>query len=108
MWAAAIDNDLLWLEPESDDIRFTFHNDANLHFSLIDHFLCSSCLSPSTKAVHILADGDNTSDHLAISVSLNVPVDNKVGHCRQGHSFRLKWERADTVAKLLDKPDDKV
>lgn len=111
VWMFCNHNDLLWLEPESDDIRFTFHNDANLHFSLIDHFLCSSCLSPSTKAVHILADGDNTSDHLAISVSLNVPVDNKVGHCRQGHSFRLKWERADislyqnTVASQLSRID---
>jgi len=82
-----------------------------LHFSLIGHFLCSSCLSPSTKAVHILADGDNTSDHLAISVSRNVPVDNKFGHCRQGHSFRLKWERADislyqnTVASQLSHID---
>jgi len=46
VWTFCNHNDLLWLEPESDDIRFTFHNDANLHFSLIDHFLCSSCLSP--------------------------------------------------------------
>ena len=29
------------IETKSDEIGYTFHNDANLHFSLIDHFLCS-------------------------------------------------------------------
>jgi len=74
LWRLCYSNNLLWLEPESKDIGFTFHNDANLHFSLIDHFLCSPSLTVGSEVTNILADGDNTSDHLAISVNLYIPT----------------------------------
>jgi len=89
-------NNFMWLEPMSDDIGFTFHNDANMHFTLIDHFICSPCLSNGSKATHILADGDNTSDHLAISVFLNIPLDTEYAPRNPDHPVRLKWDRADT------------
>ena len=62
-------NNLWWLQPMSDNIGYTFHNDTNSHFSLVDHFLCSPGTSSDYKATCILADGDNTSDHLAMCVS---------------------------------------
>ena len=69
LWRFCNYNNLLWLETKSDEIGYTFHNDANRHFSLIAHFLCSPSLSGVSNATGILAYGDNTSDHLAISSS---------------------------------------
>ena len=37
-------NNLFWLDPSIDIIDFTYHNDANGHFSLIEHFMCSKPL----------------------------------------------------------------
>jgi len=90
-------NALLWLEPVSNDIDYTFHNDANSHYSLIDHFLCSPNMSNGSKATHILADGDNTSDHLATCVSLNIPYDIEFVEGKPLRPSRLRWDRADTL-----------
>ena len=61
-------NNIRWLEPVDGSVNFTYHSDVNNHFSLIDHFLCSSHLVAQSKCTNILVDGDNTSDHLAISL----------------------------------------
>ena len=36
------DNNLCWLDQSDDSVDFTYHCDANNHFSLVDHFICSS------------------------------------------------------------------
>jgi len=60
----------------TDSVKFSFHNDVNGHFSLIDHFMCSSsCVGDNVNMTHILVHGANTSDHLAIS-------------CNRGGAFR--------------------
>jgi len=37
-------NKLNWLDPCTDGIDYTYHNDANGQFSLIDYFLASSVI----------------------------------------------------------------
>jgi len=32
-------NNLCWLEPTHNSVKFSFHNDVNGHFSLVDHFV---------------------------------------------------------------------
>ena len=91
LWRLCYSNNLLWLEPESNDIGFTFH----LHFSLIDHFLCSPSLTIGSEVTNILADGDNTSDHLAISVTLYIPTHIDYIQYKPDRPVRLKWERAE-------------
>jgi len=44
-----------------------------------------------------LADGDNTSDHLATCVSLNIPSDIEFVEGKPLRPSRLKWDRADTL-----------
>jgi len=53
-------------------LYFTYHCDGNNHFSLVDHFVCSSHLVDDTDKMCILVDGCNTSDHFAISVTMKM------------------------------------
>ena len=87
-------NRLIWLQPGDDSIGFTFHNDTNLHYSLIDHFLCSSNFTVGLQSVRILVHGDNTSDHLVIKLCLNISSDVKFIASRD-NLFRQRWDRAD-------------
>jgi len=88
-------NRLLWLEPEEGSCGYTFHNDTSMHYSLIDHFLCSPGFVNNTDCTHILVHGDNTSDHLAISVSLHLPADIKFSSTAVDSTFKFRWDRAD-------------
>lgn len=68
-------NNLCWLDPIHNSVKFSFHNDVNGHFSLIDHFMCSSsCVGDNVNMTHILVHGANTSDHLAISCNITLPA----------------------------------
>ena len=87
-------NNLCWLDPCNKCVDFTYHSDVNGHFSLIDHFMCSNCLISETQIVDILADGNNTSDHYAISVNINTPDHGHVdATCRQPQC-KYRWDRA--------------
>ena len=56
----------------TDHIDFTYHNDVNDHYSLIDHFICSENLIGEGDKSVIMFDGLNTSDHFAISLKINL------------------------------------
>lgn len=88
-------NNIMWLEPVDGSVNFTYHSDVNSHFSLIDHFLCSSHLVDQPKYTNILADGDNTSDHLAISLVINNLVGLADEPVKQPKVSRLMWDRVD-------------
>jgi len=66
-----------------------------MHYSLTDHFLCSPSFVNNTDCTHILVHGDNTSGHLAISVSLHLPADIKFSSTTVDGTFKFRWERAD-------------
>ena len=52
---------------------YSYHCDANGHYSLIDYFVCSTTVIHNVDfKSSILVDGDNTSDHYAISLIANV------------------------------------
>jgi len=51
------DNNMCWLDQSDDSVNFTYYCDANNHFSLVDHFTCSSYLADDTHKTQILADG---------------------------------------------------
>ena len=72
-------NGLLWLDPVDGSIDYTYHNEKNGHYKLLDYIIASPCLVDSHKAVLIPAEDDNTSDHYGISLVCNidtVPVTN--------------------------------
>jgi len=53
----------------------TYHNDCNRHYSLIDYFMCSSVMfDEKDTCVSILYDGDNSSDHFAITCDFKFDV----------------------------------
>jgi len=89
-------NNIKWLEPVDGSVNFTYHNDANNHFTLIDHFLCSPSLVNESKCTTILLDGNNTSDHLAISLVISSPTGAADRPVKQPQVDRLMWDRADT------------
>ena len=65
-------NNLCWLDHFTDKVGYTFHNSSMSHCSLIDHFICSSELLANDTRSSIHDDGDNLSDHLAISCRVSV------------------------------------
>jgi len=60
-------NKLQWLVEESGGTNYTYFNTVLGHYTLIDHLMCSSELLNSPNCVKVHDDGDNLSDHLAIS-----------------------------------------
>jgi len=93
-------NKLKWLIHDTSEINYSYHAEVNRHYSLIDHFICSSSLvDGDDPKVCILVDGDNTSDHYAISVSLNMAYNNDWREAtKQQPRYRLRWDRADLAA----------
>jgi len=57
--------------------------------------MCSPGFVNNTDCTHILVHGDNTSDHLAISVSLHLPADIKFSSTAVDSTFKFRWDRAD-------------
>ena len=82
-------NRLEWLDPAPDGVNYTYHNDAVLTHSLIDHFICSPELVQSQQYVYIMDDGDNLSDHYAIHYPFKLPC----GHADSHHSHSPELAR---------------
>ena len=62
-------NNLCWIDAGVSDVDYSYHCDANGHYSLIDYFVCSAVVMHNVDSKSsILVDGDNTSDHYAVSV----------------------------------------
>ena len=90
-------NGFLWLDPVDGSIDYTYHNEKNGHYKLLDHIIASPCLVESHKAVSILAEDDNTSDHYGISFVCNidtVPV-TKVKKDNSQSRLKYQWQNAD-------------
>jgi len=92
-----LDNNLQWLDHSNESVNYTYHCDANDHFSLVDHFVCFSHLVDDTDNMHILIEGRNTLDDFAISVSIKtLPSSSYVKTNRvYVYSTKLRWDRAD-------------
>jgi len=94
-------NSMLWLDVMDDQCDYTYHSDVNSHYSLIDYFIVSPSLVNERQSVKILTDGDNPSDHLAISCTINgtlftnisQPTD-RVGN-NTLRNVKLNWTNAD-------------
>ena len=88
------DNELCWIDTCTDHIDYTYYNDTNDHYSLIDHFICSANLIGEGDKSVIMVDGLNTSDHFAISLKINLHT--LLGGL--GSSVpsitKLRWDRA--------------
>jgi exonuclease III len=96
-------NHLVWLDHDTSSVSYTYHNDKVGCHTLIDHFVCSPDLVDVTQNVHICIDGDNMSDHLAISnrVSMaswsHMPKNSNNVSKSVNSSVRLLWEKVDIV-----------
>ena len=89
-------NNLLWIEPINGSVDYTYHNDVNAHYSLIDHFLCSPNLVTVSKSAHILVDGDNPSDHWAIYCDFWCSkLDSRHPSC-PNTTLKPQWDKANT------------
>ena len=90
-------NNISWLDHATDVVDYTYYNDTLGTYSLLDHFLCSAELSglDSSISSHILNDGDNTSDHLAIRCEF--PTGSKLPNAKIGTCSvsKLLWDKAD-------------
>jgi len=92
-------NSIIWLDTVNDSIDYTYHADANGHFSLIDHMLVSQCLVQSHQSVVIHVDDINISDHYAISCAFDMTVD----HAAQAQAHlsnkitKCMWNKVDPV-----------
>ena len=80
---------LEWLDSAPVGVNYTYHNDALLTHSLIDHFICSPELVQSQQYVYIMDDGDNLSDHYAIHYPFKLPC----GHADSHHSHSPELAR---------------
>ena len=87
-------NNLIWLDHIPDGVDYTVDNDTAGRYSLIDHFICSPGLTGSSTAVHILNDGDNISDHLAIMCQLTVAANLYKTKSTTCSHVKLMWEKA--------------
>ena len=88
-------NNLCWAEPVDDSTRYIFHSDVNDQYSLTDHFICSPLLTDSVKCTHILVDGANTSDYLAISIAVTAKHQAKSTTMPKAKDnfVKLQWDR---------------
>ena len=70
----------------------TRDSDVNHHYSLLDYFLCSpSLLADVNTRACILVDGENVSDHFAITCSfkLQICIENMHGDIGQSKKTML-------------------
>ena len=90
----------MWLDPVDGSIDYTYHNEKNGHYKLLDHIIASPCLVANSKAVSILVEDDNISDHYGISFVCNidmVPV-TKVAKDNTSSKLKYQWQTADLDA----------
>jgi len=90
-------NNIRWLETVEGNVNFTYHSDVNNHLSLNDHFLCSSHLVVQSKCTNILVDGDNKSDHMAISLVITTLEGLTYKPEKQPIVSRSMWDRVDPL-----------
>jgi len=89
-------NGLLWLDPVSSGVNYTYHADTNRQYSLIDHMLVSPHLIENQESVDIHVDDHNASDHYAISVSLKTESTNmEKDKLRKYKTLKYMWNNAD-------------
>jgi len=87
-------NDILWLSSGNDPLDYTYHDDVNQHYSLLDYFLCSSTvLSEVNIHACIFTDGDNPSDHLAITCYFELQICSEKGHGDANPKKKMCWEK---------------
>ena len=94
-------NGMFWLDILDGECHYTYHNDVNVHYSLLDYFLVSPSIVNDCQSVAVLNDGDNPSDHLAISCTINVTIGNTKlpdvdTNSHHQNNIRLNWNVADT------------
>ena len=74
--------------------NYTYHNDVNCRYSLIDYFLSSpELIAEQNGKVSILLDGDNLSDHLAILWSANIVRPATKSQVAPNRHLKLNWSK---------------
>ena len=90
-------NDFLWLDPVDGSVDYTYHNEKNGHYTLLDHMIVSPCVVNDHNTVSFLAEDDNTSDHYAISLVCRidtVPITKlRAGTCPNSR-IKYQWNNA--------------
>jgi len=95
-------NNMLWLDVLDGECDYTYHDDVNSHYSLLDYFIVSPSIANGCQSVSVLNDGDNPSDHLAISCSINVTTRTTEPTVTGRHSNALKNSKLNWNAANLD------
>ena len=90
-------NKLCWLDISGGGIDYTYHNDVNGHFSLLDHFLSSPALVDKCDCVCILDDDDNPSDHFAVTCEINASGFATDDYLKTSKLNKLQWDKGDTA-----------
>ena len=97
-------------------VRYTYHQDTLGLYSLVDHVFIQKQSVESISAYAVLPDGDDCSDHYAVSITLQskMTVDNNDAYRnvhRDEDDAPIMWSVGDTLAysnmcqKGLDKLD---
>ena len=76
-------------------IEFTYISDMNGAKSLIDHFIISSQILECVTNVCVMNDVENQSDHLPISLSINLPIEKVQIINERNFISKPKWFVAD-------------
>ena len=88
------------MRGSSQLIDYTYHNDANGHFNLIDYFVASPAIVDKCDDVYILDDADNPSDHFAVLCKVVVPYSTTDSNSKVLKEGKLQWDKGDTVLYL--------
>jgi len=84
--------------PQS--VNYTYCHSSLLHYSWIDHFIVSNDLVNENLAFEIIDNGANLSDHLPISLVLQITTED-LGQPVRNHNSPmqsvLRWDKADLM-----------
>ena len=91
-------NGFLWLDPVDGSIDYTYHNEKNGHYKLLDHIIASPGLVTSDSGIVIHAEDDNISDHYGISFVCDIGtsvVTRMHNDTSQFNRVKYQWKNAD-------------
>ena len=91
-------NSFQWLDPVEGGVDYSYYNDKNGHYSLLDHMLVSPSLVSRYNGLQILAEDENISDHYGISFVCNVanvPSTKRINSHSDSGRLKYEWQKAD-------------
>ena len=76
------------------DVDYTYLSKMNNERSVIDHFLLTDNLFNTILVYMSIHEGDNLSDHSALQLVLQLPIQYSVEQPNVGHTKRVQWHKA--------------